>query len=58
MPIVGYKKIFKQIKGVADEIFTINFNLKYNKDGFLEIKDEDSYFDVGDFRIKLASIKK
>lgn len=57
MPVIGYKKVFKQIKGVADEIFIVNFNLKYNKEGFLEIKDEsDSYFDVGDFRIKLDTI--
>lgn len=57
MPIIGYKKQFKHISGVKNETFTVNFNLEYGKSGFLSIKDVDeSYFDVGDFRIKLEEI--
>lgn len=57
MPIIGYKKQFNHISGVKIETFTVNFNLEYGKSGFLSIKDVDeSYFDVGDFRIKLEEI--
>ena len=57
MPIVGYKKKFKNIKSISDDIWTINFKLEYNDYGFLEICDvDDNYFDVGDFRILLDEV--
>ena len=57
MPIMGYKKKFKNIKSLSDDIFTINFKLKYNGHGFLNICDvDDNYFDVGDFRILLDKV--
>lgn len=57
MPIIGYKKSFKNLKGYENDVFTINFNLKYNTNGFLEIKNEtEDYFDAGDFEILLDEI--
>ena len=54
MPIIGYKCKFRNIPSVNDCIFTINFNLNYTDYGALKINDEDdNYFDVGDFRIKI-----
>lgn len=51
MPVIGYKKMFKNIKGLEKEVFIINFNLEYNEHGFFNIKNtQDSYFDIGDFR--------
>ena len=52
MPLIGYKKKFKNVESISDDIFTINFDLKYTEYGALRINDEEeSYFDVGDFRI-------
>lgn len=34
MPIIGYKKKFKNIKGLQNDIFIVNFNLEYNSYGF------------------------
>ena len=57
MPIIGYKKSFKNLKGYENDIFTVNFDLEYSEYGFLRIKNEkDNYFDVGDFRILLDDI--
>lgn len=57
MPIIGYKKSFKNLKGYKQDTFTVNFNLEYNDHGFLRIKNEqDNYFDVGDYRILLDDV--
>ena len=57
MPTIGYKKKFKNIKGLQNEIFIVNFKLEYNSQGFLEIQHEDNnYFDVGDYNILLDRI--
>ena len=57
VPTIGYKKKFKNIKGLQNEIFIVNFKLEYNSHGFLEIQHEDNnYFDVGDFNILLDRI--
>lgn len=57
MPIIGYKKSFKNLKGYKQDTFTVNFNLEYNDHGFLRIKNEqDNYFDVGDYRILLDEV--
>lgn len=57
MPIIGYKKSFKNLKGYENDIFTVNFDLEYSEYGFLRIKNEkDNYFDEGDFRILLDDI--
>ena len=57
MPIIGYRKNFKNLKGYENDIFTVNFNLEYTEHGFLKIKNEkDNYFDVGDFRILLDDV--
>lgn len=57
MPIIGYKKNFKNLKGYEHDIFTVNFNLEYNEQGFLRIKNEkNNYFDVGDFGILLDDV--
>lgn len=57
MPIIGYKKKFKNIKSISDNIFIINFNLEYTECGSLKIQNEkDNYFDVGDFRILLDKV--
>lgn len=57
MPIIGYKKSFKNLKGYENDVFTINFNLEYNTNGSLKMKNEkDGYFDVGNFRILLDEI--
>lgn len=37
VPTIGYKKKFKNIKGLQNEIFIVNFKLEYNSHGFLEI---------------------
>ena len=47
MPIIGYKKTFKNIKSLSEDIFTINFKLEYDEFGHLKL--ENNYFDVGDF---------
>ncbi len=57
MPIIGYKRSFKNLNGYKHEIFTVNFNLEYNNHGFLKIKNEqDNYFDVGDYRILIDEV--
>lgn len=57
VPIIGYKKKFKNIKSLQNEIFIVNFKLEYNSHGFLEIQHEDNNrFDVGDFNILLDRI--
>lgn len=57
MPIIGYKKSFKNLKGYENDVFTVNFDLEYNEQGFLRIKNEkNNYFDVGDFRILLDEV--
>lgn len=57
MPIIGYKKKFKHIKGYEEDIFTINFDLEYTNYGALKIKNEkDNYFDVGDYNILLDKV--
>ena len=51
MPIIGYKQQFKNIEFLKNEVFTINFKLKYNEYGALEFDDkENPYFDSGDYR--------
>ena len=40
MPIKGYKKNFKNLKGYENDIFTVNFDLKYTEHGSLRIKNE------------------
>ena len=57
MPIIGFKKQFKNIKSISDDIFTINFNLSYTETGSLKINDVDkNYFDVADFRMLVDRI--
>lgn len=57
MPIIGYKKKFKQIPGLREDIFTINFKLEYTLEGSLKIQDEENnYFDVGDFNLLLDEV--
>ena len=57
MPIIGYKKNFKNLKGYENDIFTVNFDLEYTEHGSLKIKNEkDNYFDVGDFGILLDDV--
>lgn len=57
MPIIGYKKSFKNLKGYENDIFTVNFDLEYSEHGFLRIKNKkDNYFDVGDFGVLLNDI--
>jgi len=57
MPIIGYKKQFKNIKSISNDIFTINFDLKYTENCSLRINDEkESYFDIGDFRILIDKV--
>lgn len=52
MPIMGFKNKFKNIESISNDVFTINFNLKYTNLGGLRINDEnESYFDIGDFRM-------
>lgn len=57
MPIIGYKKSFKNLNGYKNDIFTVNFNLEYTNHGSLRIKNEnDNYFDVGDYRLLLDEV--
>lgn len=57
MPIIGFKKKFNNIQGYKNDIFTVNFDLEYNENGFLEIKNEkEKYFDLGDFDILLDKV--
>ena len=57
MPIIGYKKTFKNIKSLSEDIFTINFKLEYDEFGHLKFQDgPNDYFDVGDFRILLDNV--
>lgn len=57
MPLIGFKKQFKNIKTLSNDIFTINFDLKYTEIGALRINDKnDSYFDVGDFRLHIDQV--
>ena len=57
MPILGYKKNFKNIKTLSNDLFIINFNLKYTKSGSLSIKDKNiKYFDVGDFHYLIDKV--
>jgi len=52
MPTIGFKQQFKNIDFLKNEVFTINFKLKYSEYGSLEFDDkENSYFDSGDYRI-------
>ena len=46
MPIIGYKKKFKNLNGYENDVFTVNFDLEYKTNGFLRIKNvENNYFD-------------
>ena len=57
MPIIGYRQQFKNIEFLKNEIFTINFKLKYTEYGALEFDNkENPYFDSGDFRIIIEKI--
>ena len=57
MPIIGYKKKFKNLNGYENDVFTVNFDLEYKTNGFLRIKNvENNYFDVGDFGILLDEV--
>lgn len=57
MPIIGYKKQFKNIDSIKNDTFTINFKLKYTDIGSLKIENEENdYFDVGDFNILLDKV--
>lgn len=57
MPIIGYKKSFKNLSGYEHDIFTVNFNLEYTDYGALRIKNEqDNYFDMGDYGILLDEV--
>lgn len=42
MPIIGYKKEFKNLKSTSDNTFTINFNLKYTEKGNIKRTDEEA----------------
>ena len=57
MPIISYKNSFKNIESLKKCIFTISFDLQYNKYGFLDFKNENNkYFDVGDYRILIEKV--
>ena len=57
MPIIGFKKVFKHLKGVEKDIFTINFDLQYTEIGSLAVKNESqTYFDMGDYDINLDEL--
>ncbi len=57
MPIIGYKKNFKNLKGYENDTFTVNFDLEYTEHGSLKIRNEkDNYFDVCDFGILLDDV--
>lgn len=54
MPMLGYKRKFKNIDSLKDDVFIINFDLKYSDAGALHINNEiESPFDVGDYRIMI-----
>lgn len=57
MPLIGYKRNFKNLEGYNEDQFTVNFDLEYTSHGSLIIKNEDkNYFDVGDFGILLDEV--
>ena len=57
MPIIGYKKQFDKIPFLKDDIFTINFNLKYHKNGSLEFENaNDKYFDCGNYHLLIDKV--
>ena len=57
MPIIGYKQQFKNLDILGSVTFIISFKLKYSEYGALEFENqEQSYFDVGDYRIIIENI--
>lgn len=56
MPVIGYKKKFKNVKALEDDLFVVNFDLEYNSHGFLKFKNNNNHFDVGDFNIMLDRV--
>lgn len=55
MPIVGYKKQFKNIPFLKDDMFTINFQLKHKKNGSLTF-DKNKPFDSGDYHLLIDKV--
>lgn len=57
MPMLGYKRKFKNIDSLKDDVFIINFDLKYSDAGALHIDNEiESPFDVGDYHIMIDDV--
>ena len=57
MPIVGYKKKFKNVEGIKNNKFIVNFKLRYSNNGALELENNDGCgFDVGDYNIILDRV--
>lgn len=57
MPELGFKRQFKNIKGLENKTFIINFKLDYNKQGSLKFhNDYNKHFDVGDYDILLDKV--
>ena len=57
MPELGFKRQFKNIKGLENETFIINFKLDYNKQGSLKFHNGyNKHFDVGDYDILLDKV--
>lgn len=57
MPIIGFKMKFKNYEPLKNNIFTINFKLKYNNNGSLKFDNiKNSYFDMGDYHILLDEV--
>ncbi len=40
MPMLGYKRKFKNMDSLKDDVFIINFDLKYSDAGALHINNE------------------
>jgi len=57
MPIIGYKKHFKNFDSLINDTFIIHFNLVYTDYGALRFNNaENSYFDSGDFNLLLEKV--
>lgn len=57
MPMLGYKRKFKNIDSLKDDTFIINFKLKYSVNGALNIdNEEETSFDVGDYHILIDDV--
>lgn len=57
MPILGYKKHFKNFDSLINDIFTVHFNLTYDEHGALKFNNAlNAYFDSGDFNLLLDKV--